>query len=640
MYFKFSLKKGASFFILAFVSFSKFAVAEAPSHVPSQAAIADRISVIMTGMPASAEDQKSLESGTLNAVTLAEKYRNTPQFEAKLALYWSRLLGLRLPIDLFSLSTVKPYKGSNRSVYRDEFFSRPVGFFLHTADNSIRVADWKGEIINKPTDPPIYSIGRAFTRGIVRQSGNGSLTEDKNPYVAYDTGHEEAPPFCRGFNFDKPEEQVIQCVYDPTSKGCEKYTVTSDFECSDSEKVDFTPTWKSWPGGKSLKVCKGVARNCSIPLANTGLTRCEISPRLSNAEYDTRLLTEQALAKTFCDSFGIKQKKYGSQCGNGDPSFVTKINAWWAPSKETTVCKGLTEPEFCGPNFRECGISDPLSNPSHGFAYDSDKFYMDVIDGFSLEPGSMIAKIIIEGRNWNEVVTSQEGITNGAMEELLVRAHPKAAARPSVIEINQPEGTYRDAAGTDNFGTPRSPEDKSFKWSKRSSAAAGVMSTMAFQQSFNGSRAKVNAAHETFLCKKFVLPVGIKPQPDSETDLTKKAVCSECHKILEPLSHFASGWQHKENIFAYLPEVDSKGSFRGSNGEGLPGLGKIISEQPEFSGCVVARTFEFFAGRSMNGKEYANLFPGLLSTFEKNNRKVWSLVPEILNSDAFKGAAK
>ena len=155
MYLKLSLKKGASFFILAFVLFSKFAVAEAPTHVPSQAAIADRISVIMTGMPASAEDQKALKSGTLNAVTLAEKYRNTPQFEAKLALYWSQLLGLRLTLALFSLSTVKPYKGSNRSVYRDEFFSRPVAFFLHTVDNSIKVADWKAEITNKPTDPPI-----------------------------------------------------------------------------------------------------------------------------------------------------------------------------------------------------------------------------------------------------------------------------------------------------------------------------------------------------------------------------------------------------------------------------------------------------------------------------------------------------
>ena len=638
--FEFRLKRALPLSLLTIATFAKFASAEAPTHFPSQAAIADRIAVIMTGMPASAEDRKALETGTINTVTLAEKYRNTPQFEAKLALYWSQLLGLRLPVDIFSLSTIKPYKGSNRSVYRDEFFSRPVGFFLHTADNSIRIADWKGEIINKPTDPPIYLLGRTFARGVVRQNGNPSTPEGKNPYVAYDTGHEEAPPFCKGFNFDKPNGDAIQCILEPASKECEKYTAAADYECSESEKVDFTPTWKSWPAGKSLKVCKGVARNCSILDSNSGLTRCEIKPRLSNSEYDTRLLTDQNLAKTFCESFRIKQKKYGSQCGNGDETFVTKINAWWAPSKQTTVCKGLTEPEFCGPNFRECGIADPLSHPSHGFAYDSDRFYLDIIDGFSLEPGTMIAKIIVEGRNWNEVVTSQEGITNGAMEELLVRAHPMAAGRPSVIEINQPEGTYRDAAGTDVFGTPRSADDKSYKWNKRSGAAAGVVSTMAFQQSFNGSRAKVNAVHETFLCKKFVLPVGIKPQPDAETDLTKKAVCKECHKILEPLSHFANGWQHKENIFAYLPEVVSKGSFRGSDGEGLPGLAKIITEQPEFPGCVVARTFEFFAGRSMNGAEYANLFPTLVRTFEKNNRKVWSIVPEILNSGAFKGAVK
>ena len=611
--------------------------AQAPQHVSSLAVLADRLSFLMTGVPATDDDKNAILNGTLTPAAFAEKNKKHPRFELNLARYWGSLLKLRLPVNLFSVSTHKAYKSSQYTVGQ-EMGGAETHFYYSPDDNSLNPIENIVLPVNAPNQKSLYPAGRSYGRFLMRSKGGGPQLE--NPYFIGDTGHEAAPPFCPGFNFDKPDSDDMKCLYEPQDSSCGKYRAQSDFSCDSSAQVNFTPNWDGWQAGKSIKVCPGVARNCSITFPGSDKMRCKPNQKLASGDFDTRLLTDANANKGLCESLLTKMKKYGGFCANTPLTNIALIQPWWAPSQTVPVCKALLEPEVCGPHLERCGIGDTLAAVNHGFTYDSDTFYPQVVEGFSLEPGILIAKIVTEDKSWNDTVTIKESVSNGAMEEMIARAHPKFANRPSVVELNQPAGTYKTANNESVFGAPRSPEDQKFNWSKRSDSASGVLTTMAFLNTFNGNRAKVNGAYEAFLCRKFVLPSGIKPQPDFETDLTKKAVCSECHKVLEPMAQLANKWQHKDNNFAYESEKISTGNFRGQMGNDLSDFGKILTLQPEFSGCAVARTFEFFAGRAMNKKEYSILFPKLLDTFEKNGRKIWSMVPAILESDAFKGVAQ
>lgn len=66
---------------------------------PHPARLADRLSVVMRGVPASADEKRDIESGATNLPALAEKYRIDEKFAERLAQYWAQTLKITGPFD-------------------------------------------------------------------------------------------------------------------------------------------------------------------------------------------------------------------------------------------------------------------------------------------------------------------------------------------------------------------------------------------------------------------------------------------------------------------------------------------------------------------------------------------------------------
>ncbi|RYZ50667.1 MAG: hypothetical protein EOP07_22560, partial [Proteobacteria bacterium] len=66
---------------------------------------AEKISLSLTGMPLSAENRAAVLKGTMTKEALAEQLSKSPAFIEKFGQFWTQVLGIQLPIDIFSLRT-------------------------------------------------------------------------------------------------------------------------------------------------------------------------------------------------------------------------------------------------------------------------------------------------------------------------------------------------------------------------------------------------------------------------------------------------------------------------------------------------------------------------------------------------------
>lgn len=319
-------------------------------------------------------------------------------------------------------------------------------------------------------------------------------------------------------------------------------------------------------------------------------------------------------------------QKYDVECGSGG----TVMLPWWDPDGVTINAKykgaaGYRVPpmilQACGEGLKKCSLKENGK---------SDAYMDEVSRAMTMEASYIISHIVAEDTPFNEILTTEKTIMTGAYGYFMSRD------RGSNMWGNFPGGGYVDLQNP-VFKTTK-PNDKNHYWVNRNPLHSGILTTPVFQLLTNGRRAKANKAYETFLCKKFAVPEGAKPDPaDANPDLTQRTYCSYCHKSIEPMAAFFNRWpQTGVNNYQYDDKQDEAGRFAGISGEGAKGLGKILAENSEFQTCSIRRAFEFVNRRKMSYLEEENKLDEYASDFasDKNLRRLiikMLLEPEFLS---------
>jgi hypothetical protein len=310
------------------------------------------------------------------------------------------------------------------------------------------------------------------------------------------------------------------------------------------------------------------------------------------------------------------------------PSNLIDINPWWNPTSTVKSCPGVKE--HCGNKLENCF---PAAGLTPGKAADPGySYFSNLSKDITLEPGILIAKIVQEGRPWDDVVRSTDGVMTGVMEDFL------ASDWGARVMLAMPPGSYKN--GSESILTRSDPNNRKWKFVSKGALHAGVLTTITFQKAFNGWRAKSNAALGAFLCRQFSVPEGTAIVPSEESDLTRRPYCSSCHSVLEPLSQFYGRWPNLGSTnFIYNPSagVTANGSFEGMSDADTNGLGRVLSNTVDFEDCAVRSTFEFLAGREMTTNESAAYLSDWSKTYRESGKKIIPLMKKIVNSKSYKG---
>jgi hypothetical protein len=327
-----------------------------------------------------------------------------------------------------------------------------------------------------------------------------------------------------------------------------------------------------------------------------------------------------------------------STCSCAGPVLPVKVNPWWAPSKQVFTCSAALDPTICGPQLRKC-------NPSGGTIYYPNQFIDDVIDTMTMEPGFIAAKTIIHDRPWTEVLTSTKGVAapgflawlGNPNFSLILR---QVALPGSYPEIDTDPNIQASLADPSDTGIRDQLNNSRYVWYERGQKHAGALTTLSFILEYNGARAYARQARETFLCKPFEVPEGVKQVVSDEPDLTKKPYCSSCHIVLEPLAKFWDRFPPVGSEGYFYNETNSaQGSYAGQSGQDVTGLAKIFAGTEEFKTCAVKRSFEFLVGREMNQGELVSLLPLLVTRYDSSGGRLWPVLTEIMTTQAFTGVA-
>jgi len=355
------------------------------------------------------------------------------------------------------------------------------------------------------------------------------------------------------------------------------------------------------------------------------------------------------------------------------------VQPWWAPDTTVKVCPGVVRSGVCGLKLERClpnaGYQTTHAQMPEGVL----RFHTHLDYAFTLEPGAFLAKIILDDHDWNEAVTGTNGTLTGAL------AHYYQTWGVSMLR-NSPPDTFANymlqgriiweyqAPGTPGaaYYTPiwwkyeqgrtlqfpfADPLDRTWHWVERGDKHAGVFSTVAFQKSFNGRRAKAKAAMEAFLCRKFEVPAGITPIVSAEPDLKRHPYCGICHSTLDPLADFFARWPTTgdNNYFYHDPAYsqpgyttwgnwinrpDPTGSFEGHSGHDTGALGEAFVQSATYGSCGAERVFEFMMRREMSPRERQNLLPELTKTYETTGRRLFPVIEQIATSPLYKGEAR
>ncbi len=324
--------------------------------------------------------------------------------------------------------------------------------------------------------------------------------------------------------------------------------------------------------------------------------------------------------------------------GNDCPNCNTvEVSPYWAPNKKVKVCRLMIEDEYCGKNLEKCF----LGNDEGVTLYMPEvNIYDNIAYGMTMEAGMLIAKVVSNDRPWTDILTTADGVVNGPTAFML--NHSRVG--PEFIESFMPNSTGRAASvypernTSPIFTKADASAVNKFDLVKVNDLEAGVLKTAAFHKITNGLRAKANRARESFLCKSYIPPE--EPQTTSdEVDLTKKPYCSHCHKTLDPLSDFFKNWPANDN-FNYIDAAVATGSYEGETEDGVEGLAKLFTKLPEFNECAVKRAFEFVVRRQMSEKEANNILNPLISTYLNNDKKIWPVIKQIIESPEFIGSGQ
>lgn len=336
------------------------------------------------------------------------------------------------------------------------------------------------------------------------------------------------------------------------------------------------------------------------------------------------------LVTTWC--YGDRQPCH-SEVGTATPCEKTVVvTPYYNSDLEFAVPAMLLQEDFCGKSLEKCFPTDIRRDPIHGGTFvKGDHFETDIVGGFTREPGELIAKVVADGRPWKDTLTGTQSVLNGSQVATLKKWN-------KVITAVSPPGTYRKTATDPSLTLPAlASNDRAYAWVERGPLHAGILSTLAFQRTNNGWRAKANRAREALLCRKYVAPAGAKQIPSDEANLAKRPYCSSCHVSIEPMSQFFGRWPKSGTNYAYdaSDKVNDAGSYDGVSGQGIVDFARIFAATDDFKHCAVERAFEFISGRSMTLNEDKLLKPQLLTAYAKGGETVWPVMLEIIRSGLF-----
>ncbi len=266
-------------------------------------------------------------------------------------------------------------------------------------------------------------------------------------------------------------------------------------------------------------------------------------------------------------------------------------------------------------------------------------YFTEVGKDLAMEAGYIVSHTIAEDRPFSEILTTEDTILTGTVGNFLNIFGSKIPDGNGGFENFWEASTGKTIKDISHpiFSTAK-VGDRTHYRIKRNNLHAGVLTTPVFQLVTNGNRAKANRAYEAFLCKKFVVPDGAKPDPtDANPDLTKRTYCAFCHKSLEPMASFFNRWPVVGDVrFHYNGgKVEDAGLFNGEKGNDVPAFAKIMANHQDFGACAVQRAFEFVNGRKMTSIEASNRMPTYLGAYTQSSGNLRPVLKLMLLEPSF-----
>ena len=282
----------------------------------------------------------------------------------------------------------------------------------------------------------------------------------------------------------------------------------------------------------------------------------------------------------------------------------------------------------------------------------------------SQEPLEFLRHLFAEDRDLREVVTGRYTYVNGPLSQFY-----KFAARSTLGDADLGQTPLPAPA---SLPPDLLPQD-AMTWKKvddRGPNAAGLLSMPWFNVKNATRRARGHVVYNAFLCRDFVAPAGLQLPISQEPNLMAREGCAACHQTLEPLSaYFArtieSDWNwldaktypaqntackqtggkipgscsRYDNTFSTPMFGMLRGAYAapGNADAGPAGLGKFLTDKPEFARCAVHNIASSFLGRELRTED-AELEQKMIDALVGGGYKVRPLMKVLLNSNAYRSA--
>jgi hypothetical protein len=274
-----------------------------------------------------------------------------------------------------------------------------------------------------------------------------------------------------------------------------------------------------------------------------------------------------------------------------------------------------------------------------------------------------------EDRDFREVLTGKSTVVNGPLAHFY-----KHQAQATCCGNGYTFGYDKPAPLFDTSKLPVLLPHDSATWkviADRGPNAAGILTMPVFLTKYGTRRGRAHVLYNVFQCRQF-LAEDVKLEPSTEPNLAKRPGCATCHATLEPMSAYFS--RVLESDWTFLPAAQfpvnnpickaadptkmsgtcrtyydpafsnaTMGMLRGAyssvaNADAGPaGLGKSITESPDFSRCVVNNMASSFLGRGLNVDD-AEMVARLEKAFVDGGYKMRTLIKLLIHENAYKSA--
>ncbi len=288
---------------------------------------------------------------------------------------------------------------------------------------------------------------------------------------------------------------------------------------------------------------------------------------------------------------------------------------------------------------------------------------------WSQEAVRYVETIAREDRDFRQILTGKWTTVNGPLTQFYkYHAPANCCGNAYQFGLAHPEGLV-DATKLPALAPYDVAEWKMV--ADRGPQASGILTMPVFLSKYGTRRGRAHVIYNVFQCRQFVAEE-VKLEPSNEPDLSKRAGCATCHAKLEPMSAYFT--RVLESDWTFLPKelfpadnatcrnadpkkisgqcrnyydpafVTTTNAFlRGAHAApanadaGPAGLGKEITESPEFARCVVSNVTSSFLGRQL-GTEDGPMMTKLEEKFVEGGFKLRTLIRLLVKERAYASA--